>query len=103
MALSHPDKTEPIAIIGAGIFGLSTAIHLALRGYTNVTIFDKQPYEKTLYNYLEGCDGASAGKSKDLPSVDAAREVVADRRAVEISTKLFARDMELKPNTRGFP
>ena len=57
-----PAKTDPIIIVGAGIFGLSAAIHLAERGYTNVAIFDKQPYEKTLYSYFEGCDAASAGK-----------------------------------------
>lgn len=57
-----PSKTDPIAIIGAGIFGLSTALHLARRVYSNVTVFDKKPYEKTLYSYLKGCDAASAGK-----------------------------------------
>ena len=59
---SLPSKTDPIIIVGAGIFGLSTAIHLAARGYTNVTVFDKQPYEKTLYSYVKGCDAASAGQ-----------------------------------------
>lgn len=56
-----PAKDDSIIIVGAGIFGLSTAIHLGLRGYTNVKVFDRQPYEQTLYNYLEGCDAASAG------------------------------------------
>lgn len=61
MSSSPPFKTDAIAVIGAGIFGLSTALHLARRGYTNVTVFDKQPYEETLYSYLKGCDAASAG------------------------------------------
>lgn len=60
-----PTKTDAIVVVGAGIFGLSTVIHLAERGYTNVTLIDKQPYEKTLYSYFEGCDAASAGQ---LPS-----------------------------------
>ncbi|KAJ4257319.1 hypothetical protein NW762_008437 [Fusarium torreyae] len=63
-----PGKTDPIIIVGAGIFGLSTAIHLAQRGYTNVTVSDKQPYEKTLYSYTEGCDAASADINKILRS-----------------------------------
>ncbi|KAF4967955.1 hypothetical protein FSARC_4582 [Fusarium sarcochroum] len=63
-----PAKTDPIIIVGAGIFGLSTAIHLAQRNYTNVTVFDKQPYEKTLYSYTEGCDAASADINKILRS-----------------------------------
>ncbi|CAG9981073.1 unnamed protein product [Clonostachys byssicola] len=61
-------KPEHIIIVGAGIFGLSTAIHLARRGYTNITVFDKQPYEKTLYSYLDGCDAASADINKIIRS-----------------------------------
>ncbi|KAK7420936.1 hypothetical protein QQX98_002500 [Neonectria punicea] len=66
--MTTPDKTSPIVIVGAGIFGLSTAIHLAQRGYTNVTVFDKQPYEKTLYSYTDGCDAASADINKIIRS-----------------------------------
>ena len=36
---------KPIAVIGAGVFGLTTALHLAKRGYRNVTIFDSEPYD----------------------------------------------------------
>lgn len=62
-AMSHTiDKTSPIIVIGAGVFGLSTAIHLAERGYKRVTILDKQPYDKNCYSYDAGCDAASAGK-----------------------------------------
>lgn len=61
MAHSIENKEQPINIVGAGIFGLSTALHLAHRGYTHVTVFDKQPYDRTKYSYLNGCDGASAG------------------------------------------
>ena len=39
--LTRPDKSERIVIVGAGIFGLSTAYHLLNRGYTNVTILDR--------------------------------------------------------------
>ncbi|KAJ4288649.1 hypothetical protein N0V90_011886 [Kalmusia sp. IMI 367209] len=38
--LKHNDT---IIIIGAGIFGLSTACELAKRGYTNVTVLDRYP------------------------------------------------------------
>ncbi|KAL1608130.1 hypothetical protein SLS60_003069 [Paraconiothyrium brasiliense] len=34
-------KSEPIAIIGGGAFGLSTALELSRNGYTNITIFEK--------------------------------------------------------------
>lgn len=64
---SSPSKADPIAVIGAGIFGLSTALHLARRGYTHVTVYDKQPYEETLYSYLNGCDAASAGLFSKIP------------------------------------
>lgn len=56
-------KSAPIVIIGAGVFGLSTAIHLAQRGYTNVKVLDKQIYHETEYSYDRGCDAASAGMS----------------------------------------
>lgn len=65
---SPPSKDAPINIVGAGIFALSTALHLARRGYKNVTIFDKQPYDATLYSYLDGCDAASADINKIVRS-----------------------------------
>jgi sarcosine oxidase/L-pipecolate oxidase len=34
-------KREPIIIVGAGAFGLSTALELSNRGYTNITVFEK--------------------------------------------------------------
>lgn len=34
-------KSAPIAIIGAGVFGLSTALQLASDGYTNITVYEK--------------------------------------------------------------
>ncbi|OTB00470.1 hypothetical protein M426DRAFT_65784 [Hypoxylon sp. CI-4A] len=34
-------KSDPILIVGAGAFGLSTALHLTRAGYTNITILDK--------------------------------------------------------------
>ncbi|KAJ6789825.1 hypothetical protein PWT90_04516 [Aphanocladium album] len=37
-----PAKSDPIIIVGAGVFGLSTAFELAgRRGYTNVTVLDR--------------------------------------------------------------
>ncbi|KEF51582.1 uncharacterized protein A1O9_12499 [Exophiala aquamarina CBS 119918] len=57
-------KASPIIIVGAGVFGLSTAIHLARRGYKDVTILDQQPYEVSRYSYDAGCDAASADYNK---------------------------------------
>ncbi|KAJ9409206.1 hypothetical protein DTO045G8_2974 [Paecilomyces variotii] len=58
------DKNAPIVIVGAGIFGLSSAIHLAQRAFKNITVFDKQPYHETLYDFDRGCDAASADCNK---------------------------------------
>ncbi|KAL7903863.1 FAD dependent oxidoreductase [Trichoderma velutinum] len=63
---SNISKASPIVVVGAGVFGLSTAMHLAKRGYTNVKVIDKQPYHKTLYSYDLGCDAASADINKIL-------------------------------------
>ncbi|KIX95314.1 uncharacterized protein Z520_08831 [Fonsecaea multimorphosa CBS 102226] len=61
-------KTDRTVIVGAGVFGLSTALHLAKRGYNNVTVFDAQPYEATKYDYMSGCDSASADLNKIIRS-----------------------------------
>nr|XP_031858637.1 uncharacterized protein CI109_006017 [Kwoniella shandongensis]KAA5525709.1 hypothetical protein CI109_006017 [Kwoniella shandongensis] len=53
-----------IAIVGAGVFGLSTALHLNKQGYKDVTVFDYQPYDQNAYNPSEGCDSASADVNK---------------------------------------
>ncbi|RSH95300.1 hypothetical protein EHS25_000387 [Saitozyma podzolica] len=53
-----------VAIIGAGVFGLSTALHLARKGYKDVAVFDYQPYDKNAYNPSEGCDSASSDVNK---------------------------------------
>ncbi|KAJ2968687.1 hypothetical protein NQ176_g9057 [Zarea fungicola] len=70
-----PSKTDSILVIGAGIFGLSTAIHLAERGHPNVTLLDKQPYEKTLYSYANGCDAASADINKIIRSAYGSQKI----------------------------
>ncbi|KAL7929662.1 FAD dependent oxidoreductase [Trichoderma chlorosporum] len=68
-----PSKDSPIIIVGAGIFGLSTSIHLAQRGYTNVTVFDKKPYHAILYSYSRGCDSASSDINKIIRSAYGSR------------------------------
>jgi len=35
------EQRQRVVIIGAGCFGLSTAYHLLIRGYTNITILDR--------------------------------------------------------------
>lgn len=44
------DKAAPIAILGAGAFGLSTALHLVEAGYTNITIFDRDDKVPSQYS-----------------------------------------------------
>lgn len=38
-----PSKTDPILILGGGTWGLSTALHLARRNYTSITVLDSHP------------------------------------------------------------
>lgn len=33
--------SSPVIIVGAGAFGLSTALHLSKAGYTDITVLDK--------------------------------------------------------------
>jgi sarcosine oxidase/L-pipecolate oxidase len=43
-------KTRKIVVIGAGVFGLTTALQLHQRGYTNVTVVDRSmpPVSETI-------------------------------------------------------
>ncbi|KAH7054286.1 FAD dependent oxidoreductase [Macrophomina phaseolina] len=69
---------KPIAILGAGVFGLSTALHLAMNGYKDVTIFDYQPYDKNGYSVASGCDAASADENKILRASYGDRKIYQD-------------------------
>lgn len=60
--MTTPDSN--IVIVGAGVLGLSTALHLARGGYKKVTVFDKCDYATRHYDPAEGCDGASADINK---------------------------------------
>jgi sarcosine oxidase/L-pipecolate oxidase len=62
-SVTHDSK---IIIVGAGVFGLSTALHLAQRGYKDIHLFDKQPYDHNNYTCAQGCDAASADENKIL-------------------------------------
>ncbi|KAB8293065.1 hypothetical protein EYC80_007425 [Monilinia laxa] len=56
--------SSPIKIIGAGVFGLSTGLYLSKAGYTDITIFDYQPYHENEYSTTNGADAASADFNK---------------------------------------
>lgn len=56
---------QKVLVVGAGVFGLSTALHLSKRGYA-VHLFDYQPYHSNGYAYSAGCDGASCDENKIL-------------------------------------
>jgi sarcosine oxidase/L-pipecolate oxidase len=43
MSETPPTKDHSTLIVGAGVFGLSTALHLAQDGYTNITVLDRAP------------------------------------------------------------
>lgn len=64
--MSTSPKSCPIIIVGAGVFGLTTALHLAHAGYTNIHLFDHQPYHENAYAFSAGCDAASADENKIL-------------------------------------
>jgi sarcosine oxidase / L-pipecolate oxidase len=42
MASTILAKDQNILIVGAGVFGLSTALHLAQDGYKNITVIDRE-------------------------------------------------------------
>ncbi|KAK8173477.1 FAD dependent oxidoreductase [Phyllosticta citrichinensis] len=69
---------QPVAIVGAGVFGLSTALHLARAGYKDVTIFDYQEYDKNGYECSQGCNAASADENKILRASYGGRKIYQD-------------------------
>ena len=60
------DRSKKIIIVGAGVFGLSTALHLARQGYNDVHMCDVQPYHENSYACSAGCDAASCDENKIL-------------------------------------
>ncbi|KAL2438535.1 L-saccharopine oxidase [Exophiala dermatitidis] len=42
--MGYTPKDASILIVGTGTFGLSTAVHLARRGFTNIQCLDRYPY-----------------------------------------------------------
>ncbi|KAI1317303.1 hypothetical protein F5Y16DRAFT_153215 [Xylariaceae sp. FL0255] len=63
-----PAKDNPIAIVGCGVFGLSTTLHLTRRGYSDFTVMDKHAYDDTRYPYFNGIEAASADMNKIVRS-----------------------------------
>ena len=49
-----PNKSDPVLILGAGAWGLSTALHLHNDGYTNISAFDRA--EQIPSPYSAACD-----------------------------------------------
>lgn len=58
------NKESRIIIVGAGVFGLSNALHLAQNGYKNVTVFDRLDMDANAYTFLKGADTASGDINK---------------------------------------
>ncbi|KAB2576899.1 L-pipecolate oxidase [Lasiodiplodia theobromae] len=40
---TQPSKDDRVVVVGAGVFGLSTALELSKRGYRNITVLDRYP------------------------------------------------------------
>lgn len=57
-------QDSKIIIVGAGVFGLSTALWLSRAGYKDITVFDRCALDTKNYNPSDECDGASADINK---------------------------------------
>lgn len=44
------DKDAPIAIVGGGAWGLSTALHLKNAGYSDITVFERAAEIPSVYS-----------------------------------------------------
>jgi glycine/D-amino acid oxidase-like deaminating enzyme len=59
MSSATPSSKPVVVIVGAGVFGLSTAYHLLERGYTEVTVLDRA-------ENLPAIDAASTDMNKGV-------------------------------------
>jgi sarcosine oxidase/L-pipecolate oxidase len=59
MASSTSSPKPAVIIVGAGVFGLSTAYHLLERGYTGITVLDRA-------EHLPAVDAASTDMNKGV-------------------------------------
>lgn len=57
--MASSTSSPAVVIIGAGVFGLSTAYHLLERGYTGVTVLDRA-------EHLPAVDAASTDMNKGV-------------------------------------
>lgn len=75
-------KTSPLLVIGAGTWGSSTALHLARRGYTNVTVLDPYPVPSAI----------SAGN--DINKIISSGQYSRNKDEIEINDILAQRALE---------
>ncbi|ODV96535.1 hypothetical protein PACTADRAFT_39488 [Pachysolen tannophilus NRRL Y-2460] len=96
---SNPIKKDsPIIVVGAGVFGLSNALHLAQNGYTNITVFDRLDFDSNNYTLLKGADTASADINK-IFRIQYADKIHYQRLAMEAGEiwEKWDRDIKLLP------
>lgn len=74
-SLNHNSK---IIIVGGGVFGLSTTLHLLKRGYTNIHIFDRQRFDQNYYEESSGAHGASCDINKIVRASYGGRQLYQD-------------------------
>ncbi|KAH8700215.1 FAD dependent oxidoreductase [Talaromyces proteolyticus] len=69
-------KNTPIIIIGAGAFGLSTALHLVRSGYSNITVFEKDDQIPPVYSAANDLNKIVRAEYEDQFYTDLAIEAV---------------------------
>ena len=68
-------EDSTIIIVGAGTWGCSTSLHLARRGYTNVTAFDPFPVPSAISAGNDINKVLEAGKSTSFASIHSRRRL----------------------------
>lgn len=89
------DSSKKIIIIGSGVFGLSSALHLAQNGYTDITIYDRLDLLKLGYSFINGADTASADINKVFRAFYAEKDYY-HRLALQAKEHFLQWDSELR-------
>ncbi|KAL1743252.1 FAD dependent oxidoreductase-domain-containing protein [Schizophyllum fasciatum] len=92
-------KSKNVLVVGAGVAGLSTSLHLA-RAEVRVTVLDYQPYNVNGYSPDKGCDAASADVNK-IFRASYGREVGYQKLAFEARETWVQWNKDLSSTPRG--
>ncbi|KAL3423223.1 fructosyl amine:oxygen oxidoreductase [Phlyctema vagabunda] len=91
--MTTTSKESSVLIVGAGTWGCSTALHLARRGYTNITVLD--PYD--LPSAISAGNDVNKIIEEGQPDPDSSEQDYVSQRILELAYKGWISDPVFQP------